>query len=345
MTEEPEKRETVPPLQSRLEDPADAVRLGALAEIFLAGSASLPDTKLLAKCLDDPSHDVRGMAVQTLALGGVNAVEPLAESLSDRQPTPVRIASAMALGKLGPDAAPAVDRLRRCLDSHDDALRWHAGFALAKIGAEAIPALIDTLASPAPRTASAAANALELAGSEAKEALQPLEQTALSSPEPMVRLACLAALVKIVEDPAERLPAILQVLAEGDEETKEACLERLGLLGETAGGATPSVLACTEDPSSKVRAAAALAVARLRATPDDLVPALLPLLSDEEPSVRINCAIALSSYGAAAAAALPELQRMTEEENSKVCATAKAAIDRIAPGATGPEGDSPSGNQ
>ncbi len=344
MDEEPEKSRTAPRLQSRLQDPADAVRLGALAEIYLAGTEGLPDSKLLAKYLDDPNHEVRGLAVQVLALGGINAAEPLAQGLAERQPTPVRIASAMALGKLGPDAAPAMEGLRRCLGSPDDALRWHAAFALGKIGEPAVPILCEVLGSPDARSASAAANALELLGTEAKKALESLEQTALSSTEPMVRLACLAALVKMAEDPAEQLPAILQLLAEGDGETKEACLERLGLLGELAGKAVTSVIACFEDPSGRVRAAAALALARLKANPDDAIPALLPLLSDSDPIVRTNCAIALSSFGADSSSALPDLERLAREEESRVAATAKAAIARIAPEPGGPTGDSPSGS-
>ncbi|NTV42475.1 MAG: HEAT repeat domain-containing protein [Syntrophobacteraceae bacterium] len=344
MTEQPETKEATPPLGSRLKDPADAVRLGALAEVYLAGSETLPDRELLATFLEDPSHEVRRMAVEVLALGGADTVDSVARGLLEHQPTPIRIASAMALGRLGPDAAQAIEGLRRCLDSPEDALRWHAGFALGKIGREAVPALCEALGSPEPGTASAAAGALAQIGAEGEEAAGALEQTALSTPEPMVRLACLAALMKTAEDPAARLPAMLQVLAEGDEGTREACLERLGLLGEVARDSVSAVLACTEDSSSKVRGAAALTVARIGANPDEAVPALVRLLSDEDPTVRVNSAIALSGFGPAAAPALPDLRRMAEEGDSRLCGTAKAAIDRIETEETGPEGDSPSGN-
>ena len=69
----------------------------------------------------------------------------LAEALSDPDPD-LRIAAAMALESMGPDAAPAIPALVKALKDREGIVRQRAVIALGNIGpaaSDAIPALVE----------------------------------------------------------------------------------------------------------------------------------------------------------------------------------------------------------
>lgn len=314
---------------AKLQDGEEHVRLAALAEL-LKGEGSLAQAvPAVAERLNDPSEEVRKVAVLVLERAGASAIPALAPALDEKQPTSVRMLAASALGRAVGNATPAINSLCACLLSHEGMLRWHAAFALGRIGAPAVPALQVALRSGDPEVLCAVADALGWIGSGAKAALDDLRRLASSSAPLPVRLACHSALVKITGDASAGLPMLLATLKEKDPNGRASALERIGQLRAMARESTPMLLPCLVDRSGEVRAAAALALARTEANTPETIEALTRLLADSEPDVRANAGIALASLGRAAAPALPALRLMRRATQPRLAAIARAAVERI----------------
>ncbi len=102
--------------------------------------------------LDDPLPAERLEAVKTLASLGTAAAEAvpaLVRALQDRE---LRLEATRALGNIGPEAREAVSFLVEVLHDRDEAVRIGASIALSKIGADAVPALVEALKQGAERS-------------------------------------------------------------------------------------------------------------------------------------------------------------------------------------------------
>ncbi len=315
-------------VRTKLLDREDAVRLATLAGLLKPGMATPEATEAVEACLDGASENVRRVAVLVLGHLQPPAVPALARALDERHPISVRVCAASGLGRAGANAAPAIDQLTKCLTAPDDVLRWHAAFALSRIGPAAVPSLKLPLRSPDPLVVSAAIDAAGWIGSGAKTALEDVRRLA-TSPVPAVRLACHSAMVKITGDVSMGLPMLVAALEDRDAGVRAAALERMGHLRAAARESAPSILRCIADQSSEVRAAAALALARAEASTPQVVAALTQAVADPEPDVRANAGIALASFGPAAASALPALRLMQQTTEPRLAAIAKAAVERI----------------
>ena len=87
------------------------------------------------------------VAADTLGRIGATAIPYLQQSLRNNDPT-IRKQAAEVLGRMGPDAAPAVNDLVVLLDDPDLEVRKVAARTLGRIGPEAaaaVPALMQTL--------------------------------------------------------------------------------------------------------------------------------------------------------------------------------------------------------
>lgn len=291
------QEEKMPQVNRQLEDPRDFIRLGTLAGILASQPRTLPDLQLLVRCLEDPNADVRRLAVEVLAMGVPDTVDALTLALSDAQPYPVRIGASMALARTGPSASSAVEALGRCLHDGEKTLRWHASFALGKIGEPAVPSLRACLSETEPAVVTAAANSLEWIGRKAKDAAQDLVQAAEKAPPASnLQQACLAALVSVTGDTAAGVPVFLKNLQEGDENAKIASLQELEEIAPIAA---------------------------------DSVPYLFPCLQDASGKVRMTAAKTLAAFGSHASTALSLLEQLAQDPDEAVSKAAHSAIERI----------------
>lgn len=133
------------PAQRALPDIAryfDDERMGSNA-IQAVGKIGVKDPKIvtqLRRILATPGHRHRGQAASALGrLKATDALPELQQALAKGSKY-VRILSAKALGRLGADAAPAVESLAATLDEPDLDLRRVAVLALGRIGEAAAPA-------------------------------------------------------------------------------------------------------------------------------------------------------------------------------------------------------------
>jgi HEAT repeat protein len=313
----------------KLQNGQEHMRLAALAELLNREAPLAPIVPAVAECLNDSSDEARTLAVLVLERAGAAAIHAIASALNEKQPISMRVLAASTLSRADGDTTSAINPLCACFLSEDRTLRWHAAFALGRIGAPAVPALHAMLRSANPETLCEVADALGWIGSAAQESLDELRRLASSSAPLSLRLACHSAVVKISGDPAAGLPMLLPTLKEKDPSVRVAALERIGELRAMAREAAPDVLACLRDPSAEVRAAAALALARIEANTPETIETLTRLLADSEPNVRANAAIALSSMGEAAAPASTALRMMRRSTQPRLAAIARAAVERI----------------
>jgi bilin biosynthesis protein len=245
----------------------------------------------LIEGLGDPRGLMRLQFAETLGEIGEPATLLLLDALANHPNVVVRRAAAKTLTIIAdPTAVP--DLIHAFLNDEDTVVKGSAAGALARTGEAAVPALLDILASPdyAEDTKGHAAWALAFIGSEASEYLYKAlnsdsidvrcavigaiahvaqEQsdekscsvlmTALTDPEPIIRVEAASALGQINYSPAT--PHLLLALQDSDTEVRKAAISSLGKLGD------PSVLAplkaLLEDETEVIRVLAKLAIAQI----------------------------------------------------------------------------------
>jgi HEAT repeat protein len=96
------------------------------------GTASQTAIGPLVTLLGESDERLRDAASDSLVQLGKSAVEPLAEALDSEQ-TQMRVMAAITLGKLGPEASTAIDRLKQARQDQEESVRQAASLALRKI--------------------------------------------------------------------------------------------------------------------------------------------------------------------------------------------------------------------
>jgi len=256
----------------------------------------------------------------------------------------VRLAAAIALGKLGDQAA--VDYLVQALTKEEDALRVPAARALGEIGEQAAPRLLSALRRPEETVRWGAAQALGYTGGAG--VAKALRQ-ALNDQSPQVRAAAALSLGRLRDREAVEL--LVQHLGDEDRTVRWCAawaLEELGaatvtyllaaweeggltaytvaLLGRIGHPQASTVLqAALRTSPARVRREAAWALSHLEGTPS--LPALVEALQDPNPATRREAAWALARTGLPPA---PPPSGVPEEEVSPVEREAVEALTRRA---------------
>src|SRR5579862_8670703 len=133
------------------------------------GAPSTADIPLLLKALSDQKWGVRKQAAETLGGMGTAVLEPLEGLLADGSEDQ-KFWVVKALVKLGGDAVPV---LIRSLANREHAVRICAATALGSIGRpDAIPHLVEALGDPVWRVRRNAYEALVSFGAQALDQLQ-----------------------------------------------------------------------------------------------------------------------------------------------------------------------------
>jgi hypothetical protein len=247
--------------------------VGGRATVTLAHEALLQEWPALKNWLDINREQIQRIQRHLLNL-----------TLSNPEDKYVRGRAAEALGGMGPAAAEAVPALISALCDDSSYVRPKAALSLAQIGLapeNVVPALVRTLRDKKPHVREAAATALGQFGPAAAKAVSALIN-AFEDREKIVRLQAAVALGKIGPAAASAAPA-LTVLLDDEREILECAAGALERIGPAAGPALIKVLA-EGNESARRRAAEGLEVIE-PATPE-VLSALNKALKDEERSVR-----------------------------------------------------------
>jgi len=177
--------------------------------------------------------------------------------------------------------------------------------ALVRMGAEAVPGLIEALKDESSQFRELAVHTLGELRLEAKAAIPTLIQTLKEDKNAIVREAAIIALEKIgvlefgdseAKQRAARIlaqmgleakaaiPALIQAL--NDERTQGAAAEALGNLGLEAKAAIPALNQALNDDNARVRWTTIIALGKIVGDAELLIPLLKKALKDEEASVR-----------------------------------------------------------
>ncbi|MCY3020099.1 MAG: HEAT repeat domain-containing protein, partial [Planctomycetota bacterium] len=205
----------------RLSDPDVEVRKTAARFVRQLSQAALREViPALGRLAKDENRRLAAESVETLGKLGPDAVPALIEALKDQRPD-VRAAAVSALRGAGPAAKDAVPLLIAALNDANEKVRWDAVAALGTIGpaAEAALAPLSALLAAGPPKEGADARqsvpfralVAETLGLLGAKAVAPLTKT-LEDPVPEMRAAAAAALAKLGPAAQEAVPALLQKL-------------------------------------------------------------------------------------------------------------------------------------
>jgi HEAT repeat protein len=278
---------------------------------------------------------------------------------------PLRSLAAMTLASQGPQAAEHVPALIAGLTDpallrlHDGSGLWQRGQthlaaeALSRVGAKAVPPLIEALRQEDKRRE--AIIALGRMGTAARDACKPL-RALLCDDDPLIALQAAGALLRLRDTPQKPWRVVIAGLSDANEQVRGLAFD-IAYHNGTPGleerdawlrfwwdtprpgamtpprEAIPPLLALLGD--KQLGAWAADALARRKGDAPTLVPRLTKLLRDKDGQVRANAVHVLSKFGPASAAATPDLVRLLQEDPSaEVQQAALRALGRIGPGAS-----------
>jgi HEAT repeat protein len=307
--------------------------------------------------LSSPDVVTRLDAARSLGAIGAQAegaVPALVESIKDEEES-VRLAAVEALGGLGRRAAPAVPTLIQCLD--DASLGAKAAWALKMVGPQAIPPLIEMLASSSETVRWLAAEAIgdiqsreavsvlvELLHHERREvreaaamAIGRMSSTAedaavdlaavLERPD-ILTPAAVAAVGSLGRRAVVAVPQLMQILLETDDPPlRSAARESLRNLGFLLRDHVPQLLEALSSEDTTLRRAAAEVLGRVYPAPSEAVARLVASMQDPDREVRLAATRSLGLIGAAdVPTALPALVSALRDTDTGIRVAAATAL-------------------
>lgn len=260
--------EKVSILLQALENDDWRVRKGAAQALEQLGPEKAADAvpSLIHSLNKDENTNVRlAVAAALRRMKTADAIPAFSRALNDEDER-IRQISAQALTEIGSEAADAVSALIPGLEDEDKAVRWAVAQALAAIGPaaeSAVPSLTTALDDEYWRVRQAAAEALQSIGPGAETAVPALIQTtenALIDYHFRLFAAASGALVNIGN---KSVPALIQVLEEGNVNGRQAAAGVLGAIGPEAADAMPVLTQALTDEDGWVRLAAFYALSHI----------------------------------------------------------------------------------
>jgi len=260
-------RKVIPRLVDEIVDEDPIVRTAAaraLGDLEPHPEIVLPEMK---RVLAGAEPEVLHRAMDALASIGPKAVPRLINALKYEQ-VDEKVAS--ILGRMGPEAAPAVPELTELLERDDADARSEALFALAAIGPpakSAVPEMTEALDDPDMNVRYAAAYALGSVGPEAMSAKPALVQK-LGGADDFLATVAAWALSQIhpecPETAPNSVPKLIGALDSPAPMVRVRAIEALGCLGPLAAEATDELEKLQDDDNPAIRRAATEALQAIR---------------------------------------------------------------------------------
>jgi len=328
------------PLLSALLDEKDVPGLSgsvvfALGAIGPAAKSAEPKVQTLAASADAPPflktlcHWARArMNPDDEEL--VRAVVPeLVAALASDEPR-LRAAAAQALLDLNPDPEIVRPEIKKVLDAGRPEVVNDVLNALAGLGEEAVPRVIEALKVPEVRARAAAV--LRRIGPAAKDAVPGLID-ALADENAETRSEVLFALGAIGPDAAAATPAIAKALDDEETDVAYAACYALGQIGPGAMDAKPALVEKLSAEDEFLTMATAWALARIdpkcEETAPKSVPVLIKALAEPDAITRIQACESLCCLGPLAKEAVPALKELSDDKDPAVREAAAEALKAI----------------
>lgn len=237
----------------------------------------------------------------------------------------VREASAAAIGQLGPMALPTIGIM---LSHPDKYVRRNAVWSLARLGPQAASLrhrLCQVLKDEDPRTAAGAAQALGSMGDLAADAVPSLAEAMRGTNIVLCRLAAKA--LSQVGRPA--LPTLVSHLRHHDPFVRGEAAVALGWMGPRAAAAVPMLIDVLRTSTSNHSYANGVPVPDLATTPPTGIAPKPGEATNNVDAARANAAQALGRIGSAAASAIPHLSLALADPVEAVRNAAELSLRQI----------------
>jgi HEAT repeat protein len=240
-------------------------------------------------------------------------------------PPPARKKALEELGRLGPQARPALATALDLVKAPDVEVRTLAQETIARMGPptkDDVPIYAAALRDSAPEVCIVAAGQLGALGRYAQSELVFLRVLTLDM-DTAIRESATAAVLRIE---ADLLPTLTQGLQDKSVSERCRCARELALMGANAKAALPNLVEALADGNSAVRLAARDVFVAIG---PDAVMVLGEGLRDKNADVRLSAIYALGRMGPDARFVLPELIAVTYEADVRATEEALAALARI----------------
>jgi HEAT repeat protein len=318
----------VVPLVSLLRDTDRAVREAAIGALTAIGEPSVP---VLGLCLSDPQPEVQEAASSVLAsIGDERVLAPLIAALAN-QDWIVRMHAAKALGRI--KQASAIEPLIPLLQDKVKAVREEATVALAAIGDEALPSLLEALKNS---DWLVRLHAVEALGKmRATSAVEPLLSALFNDHDHAIREDVVRALgqigdgravdflVMVMKEPGLR-PLVVEALGQiGDSRALPTLINVLEGIDRPEMSRLVAGCGDTWNEEMVTKGAAARALGIIG--DDGAIPSLLKAL--EHTATRADAATALVRFGSKVIAPLLAIMTQTSDENVRF--HVKDALERV----------------
>ncbi len=248
----------VPALRDAALDPEATVREPAVRTLARRSARHLDLLPVFVRALEDENRLVRGAA--TYGIAQIEIQERLPEEARpkivaaltrrlDDESSEVRMYAAMAIGRAGTAAAPALEALLGLLDDEHALVRTQASTALGSLDAIAIPVLKDALATDRGERASLLLWSLRLIGDPAV----PVIEEATRHPSAVVRVHAAMKLWELERNTESTVDLLIEALASTDKNALYQAASALGRLGPRAVKAVPVLETLREHEEALVR--------------------------------------------------------------------------------------------
>jgi HEAT repeat protein/S1-C subfamily serine protease len=223
-----------------LRDDSAEVRLASVNALKRMGEEADSAVPALRQCLRDPDARVRIQALRTLAqLGPIAAkdqatVPDISRALREDKNHDVRSEAAVALGKMGQAAVPALPALEDALKDTNRDVRVNVLSTFEALGPDAKPAISNLVAALKERDRDVRLGAISALGAMGPDARPALEKMLELMGDRDLREAVGRAFARIGK-PAVK--ALTQALDSGNGEVRRTAIEALGEIGPDADAA------------------------------------------------------------------------------------------------------------
>ncbi|HEY9714047.1 MAG TPA: HEAT repeat domain-containing protein, partial [Chroococcales cyanobacterium] len=165
-------------------------------------------------------------------------------------------------------------------------------------------------------------------GQSAELAVPVLIKTVQTDSEPVIRQAAARALGDFGAQATSAVPVLIQVIKEGDKDSRVAAAYGLSSIPAGSSDIT-SLIALLGDETDSARIAAAKSIGGLGSEAVSAVPALTRLLQDKNDEIKSAAVKALGKIGPDAKAAIPDLKNAMKDPDPEVKSEAADAIRKI----------------
>jgi HEAT repeat protein len=364
----PDAKDAAPALAEKLKDPRPEIRREAVLALGALNEGAIPVLPQIAAALDDEdartaatfvmgelgnipknaeakiyanakSDDKFLSTVSLWALARVHpedkelrrqATEQLVDRLKEQDPF-VRVAAARALTALPPAPEITLPIWEKALKDADTTTIHHALDALASLGPQAVPKLVEILKQHKELRIQVAYTLGQI-GPGAAAATEALAGLVVDE-DFNVSTEAVLALGKIGPAAASAVPALMAALQKENCHNAHAIILTLGKIGPKAAAAEPVLLKEMNGKDSLLAVISAWSFTQIQPrsakTAAKAIPVLVAGLSDSLPETRKAAAEALGDLGPLAREAVPALQKADKDDSKAVRDAAAKALQSI----------------